>query len=100
MTRRSSHSGGRRPKSAKARSRGKCGSQEGSKRYEDWMSAAPSMEGMTRARGDVNACMQGKRVECDGHLGGHAECINERLAEQWTAWGRNAERFHNFRVLA
>ena len=39
------------------------------------------------------------------HLGGHAECINGRLADQWTASGRKAasriaECFHNFRVLA
>jgi hypothetical protein len=54
------------------------------------------MEGMAAAPGDVG-------VECGGHLGGNAECINGQLAD--TAWGRKAatrtaECFHNFCVLA
>ena len=62
------------------------------------MLASSSMEGMASARADVG-------VERGGHLVGHAECINGRLVDQWTAWGRKAatriaECFHNFRVLA
>jgi hypothetical protein len=60
------------------------------------MLASASMEGMARARGDVGA-------ERGGHLVGHAECINGRLADQ--AWGRKAatciaECLYNFCVLA
>jgi hypothetical protein len=73
--------GSRRPKSAKARSREKCGTQQGSERYEDCMSAPLSMVGATPARGDVHVCMQGNRGECSGYLGDHAECINERLVD-------------------
>ena len=68
-------------KNAKARSREKCGTQQGSERYEDCMSAPLSMVGATPARGDVHVCMQGNRGECSGYLGDHAECINERLVD-------------------
>ena len=68
-------------KNAKARSREKCGTQQGSERYEDCMSAPLSMVGATPARGDVHARMQVSPGECNGHLGGHTEFINGRLAD-------------------
>ena len=54
------------------------------------------MKGVAPARGDVG-------VARGGHLVGHAECINGRLADQ--AWGRQAaariaDRLYNFCVLA
>jgi hypothetical protein len=48
---------GRRPKAAKERSRGKCGTRQGSKRYEDCKLAPLSMVSATPARGDVHVCM-------------------------------------------
>jgi hypothetical protein len=81
MTGGSSHSGGWRPKSAKARSRGTCGTRQGGVRYEDCMSAPLSMVSAMPARDDVHACMPRNRRECSRHLGGHAECINGRLVD-------------------
>jgi hypothetical protein len=52
---------GRRPKSAKARSRGKCGTWQSNERYEGRMSAPLSMVSATRARGDVYLCIPGNR---------------------------------------
>ena len=51
----SARSARRRPKSAKARSRGKFGSRLGGERYGDLMLAPHSMEGATLARGDLHA---------------------------------------------
>jgi len=67
----------RRPKCTKARSRGVWGADKCSGRYEDCVLvlASASMEGMAPARGDVG-------VERGGHLGGHTECSNARLADQ------------------
>ena len=54
-TRRSTRSTSRRPKSAKARSRGKCGTWQSNERYEGRMSAPLSMVSATRARDEVSA---------------------------------------------
>jgi hypothetical protein len=59
------------------------------------MSALLSMVGATAAPDEVYVCVQGSPGECNGHLGGHAECINGREAAT-----RIAEHFHNFRVSA
>ena len=53
----------------------------GSKRYGDCMSALLSMVGATAAPDDVYVCVQGSPGECNGHLGGHAECINGRSVD-------------------
>jgi len=53
----------------------------GSKRYGDCMSALLSMVGATAAPDDVYVCVQGNPGECNGHLGGHAECINGRSVD-------------------
>jgi len=53
----------------------------GSKRYGDCMSALLSMVGATAAPDDVYVCVQGSPGECNGHLGGHAECINGRWVD-------------------
>src|SRR5215468_6584129 len=55
MTRRSSHSGGRRPKSAKARVAGSW-AVASSERYGDLISALKSMVGGTRVRRHVRVC--------------------------------------------
>ena len=52
-----------------------------SKRYGDCMSALLSMVGATAAPDDVYVCVQGSPGECNGHLGGHAECINGRWVD-------------------
>src|SRR6266478_2389890 len=79
MTRLSTRCGGRRPKSAKARSRGKYGTRQCSECYGDRMLVAISMVDVAPARGDVHARMQVSPGECNGHLGGHTEFINGRL---------------------
>src|SRR6267142_2356962 len=79
MTRLSTHCGGRRPKSAKARSRGKYGTRQCSECYGDRMLVAISMVDAAPARGDVHARMHVSPGECNGHLGGHTEFINGRL---------------------
>ena len=71
----SAGSTGRRPKSAKARSRGKCGTRQSNEHYEARMSAPLSMVGATRARGDVYLCIPGNRGECSGRV----KCSNGRL---------------------
>ena len=78
-TRRSAGSTGRRPKSAKARSRGKCGTWQSNERYEGRMSAPLSTVSATRARDEVYLCIPGNRGECSGHLGGRVKCSNRRL---------------------
>src|ERR1700751_275540 len=78
-TRRSTGSTGRRPKSAKARSRGKCGTRQSNERYKGRMSATLSMVGATRARDEVYLSIPGNRGEGSGHLGGHVKCSNGRL---------------------
>ena len=45
------------------------------------MSATLSMVSATRARDEVYLFIPGNRGECSGHLGGRAECGNERLVE-------------------
>src|SRR3977135_3213577 len=70
MTRLSTHCGGRRPKSAKARSRGKYGTRRCSECYGDRMLVAISMVDAAPARGDVHARMHVSPAECNGHLGG------------------------------
>ena len=85
IPRRSAGSTDRRPKSAKARSRGKCGTRQGNERYEDRMSAPLSMVSATRARGDVHLCIPGNRGEYSGHFGGRAECSNGRLTDLSTS---------------
>jgi len=79
MTRLSTRCGGRRPKSAKARSRGKYGTRQCSECYGDRMLVAISMVDAAPARGDVHARMHVSPGECNGHLGGHTEFINGRL---------------------
>ena len=79
MTRLSTRCGGRRPKSAKARSRGKYGTRQCSECYGDRMLVAISMVDAAPARGDVHVRMQVSPGECNGHLGGHTEFINGRL---------------------
>ena len=59
----SAGSTGRRPKSAKARSRGKCGTRQSNEHYEARMSAPLSMVGATRARGDVQCTAELKIVQ-------------------------------------
>jgi hypothetical protein len=78
-TRLSTCFGGRRPKSAKARSRGKYGTRQCSECYGDRMLVAISMVNAAPARGDVRARMQVSPGECKGHLGGYTEFINGRL---------------------
>jgi hypothetical protein len=72
---------GRRPKAAKERSRGKCGTRQGSKRHADCKLAPLSMVSATPARGDVHVCMPENQRECGRHLGGHVECFNGRLVD-------------------
>jgi hypothetical protein len=81
MTRLSTHCGGRRPKSAKARSRGKYGTRQCSECYGDRMLLAVSMVDAAPARGDVHVHVrvQVSPGECNGHLGGRKEFINRRL---------------------
>jgi hypothetical protein len=79
ITRRSAGSARRRPKSAKARCRGKYGTRQCSECYGDRMLVAISMVDAAPARGDVHARMQVSPGECNGHLGGHTEFINGRL---------------------
>jgi hypothetical protein len=79
MTRLSTRGGGRRPKSAKARSRGKYGTRQSSECYGDRMLEAISMVDAAPARGDVHARMQVSPGECNGHRGAHTEFINSRL---------------------
>ena len=57
------------------------GTLAGSKRYGDYMSALFSMVGASAAPDDVHVCMQGSPGECNGHLDGHAECINGRSVD-------------------
>jgi hypothetical protein len=78
-TRLSTRCGGRRPKSANARSRGKYGTRQCSECYGDRMLVAISMVNAAPARGDVRARMQVSPGECKGHLGGYTEFINGRL---------------------
>src|SRR5258705_6036922 len=97
-------SSGRRPKSAKARSRGQLGTGW-QQAYGDRMSAPLSMVGASAAPDEVHVGMQWSPRECNRHLGGNAECINGRSVDGWTAPGREAatriaEHFHNFRVSA
>jgi hypothetical protein len=79
MTTLSTRSCGRRPKSAKARSRGKYGTRRCSECYGDRMLVAISMVDAAPAQGDVHARIQVSPGECNGHLGGHTEFINGRL---------------------
>src|SRR6267378_1081623 len=67
MTRLSTRCGGRRPKSAKARSRGKYGTRQCSECYGDRMLVAISMVDAAPARGDVHARMHVSPGECNGH---------------------------------
>ena len=78
MRRLSTRCGGRRPKSANARSRGKYGTRHCSECYGDRMLVAISMVDAALARGDVHARMQVSPGECNGHLGGHTKFINGR----------------------
>jgi len=59
---RPARSNGRRPKSAKARSREKCGTPQSNERYEDCMSAPLSMVSATRPRGDAHFAYRGTEV--------------------------------------
>jgi hypothetical protein len=68
MTRLSTRCGGRRPKSAKARSRGKYGTRQCSECYGDRMLVAISMVDAAPARGDVHARMQVSPGECRGEI--------------------------------
>src|SRR5712664_1060348 len=61
MTNPSTRCGGRRPKSAKARSRGKYGTRQCSECYGDRMLVAISMVDAAPARGDVHARMHVSR---------------------------------------
>src|SRR5882757_9533048 len=79
MTRLSTRCGGRRPKSAKARSRAKYGTRQCSECYGDRMLVAISMVDAAPARGDVEARMHVSPGESNEHLGGHTEFINGRL---------------------
>ena len=70
----SAGSTGRRPKSAKARSRGKCGTRQSNERYEGRMPATLSTVSATRARDEVYLSIPGNRGECSGHLSGRVKC--------------------------
>ena len=67
MTRGASHSGGRRPKSAEARSRGKFGAGWASERYGDLIFAPAMMVGGKLAPGNLDGC-EGGLEACNGHL--------------------------------
>jgi hypothetical protein len=79
MRRLSTRCGGRRPKSANARSRGSVAPGSAASGYGDRMLVAISMVDAALARGDVHTRMQVSPGECNGHLGGHTEFINGRL---------------------
>src|SRR6266404_7369360 len=83
MKRLSTRCGGRRPKSAKARSRGKYGTRQCSECYGDRMLVAISMVDAAPARGDVHARMQVSPGECNGHLGGRPKFIKKKVVNLW-----------------
>src|SRR5258707_12247437 len=83
MTRLSTRCGGRRPKSAKARSRGKYGTRQCSECYGDRMLGAISMVDAAPARGDVPARMHVSPGECNGHLGGDTGIHHRRGGDLW-----------------
>jgi hypothetical protein len=80
MTRVLLHSGGRRPKSAKAGSRGKFGSGWAGSRYGDLIFALAMMAGAVLGQGELDGCAEGSLEGCNGHLRRGAERINGRLA--------------------
>src|SRR3979409_712468 len=94
MTRLSPHCGGRRPKSAKARSRGKYGTRRCSECYGDRMLVAISMVDAAPARGDVHARMHVSPGECNGHLGGQTEFISGGLVELMGGIGSKGGKPH------
>jgi hypothetical protein len=73
--------GGRRLKSAKARSRGQLDAA-GSERYGDLMLAPTSMVEATLAGCDLHVCRQARLGACDVHLGVCLERINGRSAHR------------------
>src|SRR6266478_267837 len=94
MTRLSTRCGGRRPKSAKARSRGKYGTRQCSECYGDRMLVAISMVDVAPARGDVHARMQVSPGECNGHLGGHTEFHQRAVGELMGGIGSRGGKPH------
>jgi hypothetical protein len=82
-TRRSARSTCRRPKSAKARSRGQLGTGRAASAMVDLMLAPISMMGGMPARRHLHVCAQARSGECRRHFGGRLERINERSAGGW-----------------
>ena len=79
MTRLSTRYGGRRPKSAKARSRGKYGIRQCSECYGDRMLVAISMVDAAPARGDVACAHAGEPGRVQWKSRRATEFINSRL---------------------
>jgi hypothetical protein len=79
MTRLSTRCGGRRPKSAKARSRGKL-APAGSECYGELILAPISMMDGTPARRHLDVCTHARLGECSSHFGGRSGRINGRSA--------------------